>query len=494
MTETPKPLRLSRNLISEAGIGIAVIALANLGFLIYLDATRANSNPYMGILTWIIAPSILICGILLYIGGMLFERRRRRRLAPGEIPQYPHVDLNDRRTRVIIVATAVGLILFVTMSVIGSYQAYRYTDSDAFCGTACHTVMTPEYTAYQASPHAHVGCAGCHIGPGAGWFVRSKLSGSYQLYSVIAHKYPRPIPSPVENLRPAQETCEQCHWPAKFFGAQLKVFDHYQYDETNSPVEVKLLIKTGGGSASGGQASGIHWHMNIANEITYVATDRQRQVIPWVRVKDRSGKITEYKAVDSKLTDAQLATATKRRMDCVDCHNRPTHIYRSPDRSVDTAILTGKIDRTLPFVKQQGVAVLAADYASTSAGVSAIAKAIPAYYEKTYPGLSRTKGVQIGNAVAALQDIFRAIRFPEMRVDWRTHPDNLGHFASAGCFRCHDDQHVSKDGKKISKDCQICHTVLPDGAASANAVFTHPVDIGDLRGVNCADCHTGGGM
>ncbi|MEA2325277.1 MAG: hypothetical protein QOE68_236, partial [Thermoanaerobaculia bacterium] len=241
MTEPAKPLRLSRNLISEAGIGIAVVALANLGFLIYLDATRANSNPYMGILTWIIAPAILITGMLIFFAGMLIERRRRRRMAPGEIPEYPKIDLNERRTRVILISSAVGLILFVTMSVVGSYQAYHYTDSDAFCGTACHKVMYPEYTAYQASPHAHVGCAQCHIGPGAGWFVRSKLSGSYQLYSVVAHKYPRPIPSPVQNLRPAQETCEQCHWPAKFFGAQLKVFNHYAYDETNTPKEVRML-------------------------------------------------------------------------------------------------------------------------------------------------------------------------------------------------------------------------------------------------------------
>ncbi|MEO8034292.1 MAG: NapC/NirT family cytochrome c [Acidobacteriota bacterium] len=492
MTVAPKPLRLSRNLISEAGIGIAVVALANLGFLIFLDATRENSNPYMGILTWIVAPAILICGVLLFIGGMLLERRKRRRAAPGDIPHYPRVDLNEPRTRVIVISTAVGLILFVTMSIVGSYQAYHYTDSDAFCGTACHGVMYPEYTAYQASPHAHVGCAGCHIGPGAGWFVRSKLSGSYQLYSVVAHKYPRPIESPVKNLRPAQDTCEQCHWPAKFFGGQLKVFDHYAYDETNTPKVVRMIIKTGGGSPAAGQTSGIHWHMNIANEVTYIATDRQRQVIPWVRIKDHQGHVTEYKAEDSKLTDAQIATAEKRRMDCVDCHNRPTHIYRSPDRSVDSALLNGRIDRTLPFIKQQGVAVLAADYPTTEAGIAAIAKVIPAYYQKTYPEVYKTRLPQINGAVASLKTVFRAIRFPEMRVDWRTHPDNLGHFANIGCFRCHDDLHVSKDGKRISKDCQICHSVLVEG--NANGTFEHPVDIGDLRGANCADCHTGGGM
>jgi len=490
--KSAKPLRLSRNLISEAGIGIAVVALANLGFLIYLDATREHSNPYMGILTWIVAPAILICGIVLFIGGALLERRRRRRHAPEEVPHYPRIDLNERRTRVIVISTAVGGILFVTMSVVGSYQAYHYTDSDAFCGTICHQVMNPEYTAYQASPHARVGCAGCHIGPGAGWFVRSKLSGTYQVYAALTNKYPRPIPSPVENLRPAQQTCEQCHWPEKFFGAQLKVFDHYQYDETSTPKEVRMLIKTGGGSSGAGLTSGIHWHMNIANEVTYIATDRQRQVIPWIRVKDRNGKVTEYRAEDAKLTEAQIATAAKRRMDCVDCHNRPTHIYRSPDRAVDTALRGGRIDRTLPFIKQQAVAVLAADYLSTDAAVAAIAKNLPAYYKENYPDAYTGKKAQIDGAVVEVQQIFKGIRFPEMRVDWRTHPDNLGHFSSMGCFRCHDDQHVSKDGKRISKDCQICHTVLPE--PNASAAFEHPVDIGDLRDVNCADCHTGGGM
>ena len=492
MSEPGKPLRLSVNLISETGIGIAVVALANLGFLTYLDATRENANPYMGILTWIVAPAILICGIVLFIAGMLLERRKRHRMAPDVIPRYPRVDLNDQRTRVIAISTVVGLILFVTMSVVGSYQAYHYTDSDAFCGTACHVPMHPEYTAYKLSPHARVGCVGCHIGPGAGWFVRSKLSGTYQVYATLTHSFPRPIPSPVVSLRPAQETCEQCHWPEKFFGAQLKIFDHYAYDETSSPKEIRLLIKTGGGSPNAGQASGIHWHMNIANEVTYIATDAQRQVIPWVRIKDRQGNVTEYKAADSKLTDAQIATADKRRMDCVDCHNRPTHIYRSPDRAVDMAIQSGRLDRSLPFLKQQAVSVLAADYLTTDAAVRAIAKNLPAYYEKSYPEAYRTKRASIDHAVAELQSVFKTIRFPEMKVDWRTHPDNLGHFGSIGCFRCHDDQHVSKDGKRISKDCNTCHTVLPETAGEAT--FVHPVDIGDLRGVNCADCHTGGGM
>ena len=479
--------------MSEIGAGIAAIALANLAFLIYLDFTRPHANPYFGILTWIVAPAILIFGIVLYVGGILLERRRRRRSAPDAIPQYPRIDLNQHRTRRIVVATALGLIVFVTMTVVGSYQAYHYTESDEFCGTACHTVMHPEYTAYQGSPHARVGCAGCHIGPGAGWFVKSKLSGSYQVYAALTKKYPRPIPSPVENLRPAQQTCEQCHWPEKFFGAQLKTFNHYAYDEENTPREIRMLIKTGGGSPSGGMMSGIHWHMNISNEVTYIATDRQRQAIPWVQIRDRkTGRVTVYKSEESKLTDAQIATAARRTMDCVDCHNRPTHIYRSPDRAVDAALNAGRLDRTLPFIKQQAVAVLAKDYASTDAAVKAIAADLPAWYRENQSAAFAAKKKSIDTAVASLQQIFKTSRFPEMRVDWRTHPDNVGHMLSLGCFRCHDDQHVSKDGKRISKDCTICHTVLTEG--NATAAFEHPIDLGDLRGVNCADCHTGGGM
>jgi nitrate/TMAO reductase-like tetraheme cytochrome c subunit len=491
--DEPKRPRLARNLVSQAGVAIAVIAIANLAFLIYLDATQTHANPYLGILTWIVAPAILIFGLALYIGGMLIERKRRRKRGVEELQEYPRIDLNQPRTRMIVMFTTLGIIVFVTMTVVGSYQAYHYTDSDAFCGTLCHQVMHPEYTAYQVSPHARVGCVGCHVGPGATWFVRSKLSGSYQVYAVLTHKFPRPIPSPVQSLRPARETCEQCHWPEKFFGTQLKVFDHFAYDETNTPLQIRMLIKTGGGNPSAGPAAGIHWHMNIANEVTYIATDSHRQQIPWVRIRNRNtGQVTEYVAEGSKLTPAQIATMPRRKVDCVDCHNRPTHIYQSPDRAVDRALASGKIDRSLPYVKQQAVAVLAKDYHSTPQALRAIATEFPAYYQKSYANAYSAKKAEIDRAVVALQQIFSSIRFPEMRVDWRTHPDNVGHFMSMGCFRCHDDQHVSGDGKRISKDCQICHTVLSEN--QTNAQFEHPVDLGDLRSINCADCHHGGGM
>ncbi|HXG59042.1 MAG TPA: NapC/NirT family cytochrome c [Thermoanaerobaculia bacterium] len=493
MTELHTRRPLASNLVSELGAGIAIVGMANLAFLIYLDFRQPQSSPYFGILTWIVAPAIFIFGGLTFIAGMILERRRRRRLAPDVVPEYPRIDLNDRRTRVVTIVSAIGLVLFVTASVVGSYHAYHYTDSDEFCGTLCHEVMHPEYTAYKGSPHARVGCAGCHVGPGAGWFVRSKLSGAYQVYATLANRYPRPIPTPVANLRPAQETCEQCHWPEKFFGAQLKVFDHYAYDEENTPREVRMLIKTGGGSPEAGQTSGIHWHMNILNEVTYVAEDPKRQIIPWIQLKDRrTGRVTVYKLPGSKLTDQQIAAAPKRTMDCVDCHNRPTHIYVAPDRAVDRALRAGTIDRSLPFIKQQAVAVLSKDYPSTDAALRAIATDLVAWYRENRPDAYATRRASIDGAVTTLQQIFRTTRFPEMKVDWRTHPDNVGHLTSAGCFRCHDDQHVSADGKRISKDCSICHTMLPQ--SDGTVAFEHPIDIGDLRETNCADCHTGSGM
>ena len=490
----PDPVKrpsLSRNPISAIGAVIAFVALTNTIFLVYIDSRQIHPNPYLGILAWVVAPAILSFGILVFLAGLLIERRRRRTRAPEAIPEYPRVDLNIRRTRMILISTGAFLILFVTASVIGSYQAYHYTESNEFCGTACHKPMHPEYTAYHVSPHARVDCVECHVGGGAQWYVRSKLTGSHQLYALITNKYPRPIPTPVENMRPATETCEQCHWPEKFFGTQLKVFNHFQYDETSTPQEVRLLVKTGGGSAASGLTGGIHWHMNLASEVTYIATDRQRQDIPWVRIKDRGGRVTEYLREGSKLTAAQIAAAPKRRVDCIDCHSRPAHNYVSPDRAVDRALLAGTIDRSLPFAKQQAVAVLSKEYSTTPQAVTAIARDFSAYYQKNYPAVVQSKSASIKRSSDTLRQIFQNTRFPEMSVDWRSHRDNVGHLYSLGCFRCHDDQHVSPDGKRISKECTLCHTVLGD---TATAEFQHPVDLGDLRNFNCSDCHTGGTM
>jgi hypothetical protein len=335
----------------------------------------------------------------------------------------------------------------------------------------------------------------CHVGPGATWYVRSKLSGAYQLYAVLAENYPKPIPTPVHNLRPAQDTCEQCHWPAKFYGAQLKVFNHFGYDEQNTLRQTRLLIKTGGGSPTTGQVAGIHWHMNIANEITYASTDEQRQVIPWVRMVDKQGNATEYRLSGDPTSAAEIAASPKRRMDCVDCHNRPSHVYVPPDRAVDEAILAGKIDVSLPYIKREAVAALSRPYGSTPEALESIGASLDAFY-RGYPDVYAGKHDAIEGAVVELRRIYQTYFFPEMKVDWQTHPNNAGHYYSQGCFRCHDGKHVSDTGKVIRNDCAICHTVLDqtDGAVTTptpDGTFRHPADLGGLDGRECSVCHKG---
>ncbi len=486
---------LLRNYLSLAGLALAAVSLANIIFLFLVDVVSSQPSPYIGIFAYMVMPAFLVLGLVLVPIGMWGERERRLR-GKASLPRFPVLDLNSATQRSTIAFFLSTVVLFVILSAVGSYQAYEYTDSVQFCGQLCHTVMHPEYTAHQASPHARVTCVDCHVGSGASWYVRSKLSGARQVFKTILNTYPRPIETPVANLRPAQQTCEQCHWPRKFWGSQLRVINHFSSDEQNTPRQLQLLIKTGGGDPIYGRPSGIHWHMNIGNIITY-ASGPKRETIPWVRIQDLKGNVTEYTAQGAK--PEEIAKMARRRMDCVDCHNRPTHDYTPPDRSVDDALAAGRIDPGLPFIKQQSVQVLVGTYKTTPEAMQAIAKAVPAFYSEKYPQVSGAKEPQIQAAVSELQRIFRTTIFPEMKVDWRTHPNNLGHYYFQGCFRCHDGNHVSKDGKTISKDCNACHTVLSQqegvstmSASTTGITFKHPVDLGDLTAVNCADCHTGG--
>jgi hypothetical protein len=490
----PQRSGLFRNSITLIGAVLAVVAAANIAFLVVVD--YLTPAPYLGIFAYMVLPGVMVVGLILIPLGMLWEKRRRSR---GGEPAYPQLDLNDPRQRSLFAFVAVFVIVFVALSAAGSYQAYQVTDSVQFCGTLCHTVMAPEYTAYTQSPHARVRCVDCHVGSGASWFVRSKLSGSYQVYAVTFHKYPRPIPTPVHNLRPAQQTCEECHWPRRFYGAQLKVFTHYSSDEKNTPRQIRMLINIGGAEPQAGVPSGIHWHMNIANQITFISTDDHRQTIPWVQVKDQQGKVTVYQAKDSPLKAEQIASMPKHQMDCIDCHNRPTHIFTPPDRSVDNALTAHRLDAGLPFIKQQAVATLTKTYESDQQAMDGIANDLNQYYSSKYPQIYNAPGAPVKAAVTEVQQIYSQTIFPYMKVDWRTHPSNIGHFYFPGCFRCHDGQHVSADGKVVTKSCTVCHTVLSEAQSGAPMIgstegvsFQHPVDIGDITQVSCSDCHNGG--
>lgn len=489
------------NRTSYVGAGIAALALMAIVFLFILDTVAGSGEaPYAGIVIFIVLPSILICGLLLIPVGMYIEHRNFLRTGVRSMLRWPVVDLNDVRQRNAAAIFTVGSIVLLFMTIFGSYQAYEATESVAFCGTTCHTVMEPEYVTYQHSPHARVRCVDCHVGPGAGWYVRSKLSGLYQVYAVLFDVYPRPIPPTIHNLRPAQETCEQCHWPEKFFHAEERRFTHYLADEGNTPWEIRMLIKVGGGSAPHGRGEGIHWHMNIGNHVEYIAADEHRQTIPWVRFTNRTtGESVVYESGES-LTEEQIAAAEVRTMDCMDCHNRPSHVYRSPSAAINDAIRTGEIDRSLPFIKKTGIRLLIGDYPDVDDAVSAIERGVMEFYGETAPQVLVENRAEVEAAVRALQEIYRRNFFPLMKARWDVYPENAGHWIFDGCFRCHAGNHRSADGRVITDRCSACHEITAQGPPAdleysfqpGGLDFKHPGATGDAwQGLACTFCHNG---
>jgi len=498
MSEEIEPARktpsLFHNYISLVGGAVVMACLASILLLFLIELTGTRSTPYIGIFAWVILPSIMAFGLVVIAIGLLVERRRRRNFSKEEVASYPTIDLNDPRRRKFFLIFLSLTFVFVSVSAFGSYRAYEHTESVAFCGQTCHTVMKPEFVAFQNSPHARLRCVDCHVGEGAEWYVRSKLNGVHQLYAVTLGSYEKPIKTPVENMRPARDTCAQCHWPEKFWGTQLKVFNNYAHDEKNSLRQIRMLINVGGGSSESGPVSGIHWHMNLGNEITFISTDEHRQIIPWVKSKDLNGNVTVFVAGNSQLTPEQVNTSAKRRMDCIDCHNRPAHIYNPPDVVLDTAMAANRLDASLPYLKRKAVEALSKPYNSNDEALKSIASDLDSFYRTTYPELYGQKRSSVDGAIAEVQRLYQINFFPEMKTDWQAHPNNIGHLRSSGCFRCHDGEHVSDTGKVIRNDCNICHTVLYDSARppEKNArigPFQHPVDLGALENRKCETCH-----
>jgi hypothetical protein len=491
---------LAYNATSIAGAVIAAVVAAMIIVLLTLHMFQQTWNPYLGVFVYMVLPPILILGLAMIPIGMILRKREIKRTGTTPAPQWPYIDLNLPTHRNAFFVFLFGTFAFVLISVIGGYQAYHYTESVTFCGKTCHTVMKPEHTAYLNSPHARVPCTECHVGPGAGWYAKSKLSGLYQVYATIRDIYPRPIPTPIKNLRPAQQTCEQCHWPAKFFGSQLRRFDHYMYDDENTHWPVSMFVKTGGGQPKRSQTGGIHWHMNISVRIDYIARDERRQDIPWVRVTRPDGSSTVFQDTEKPLTEEQIRTAEMRRMDCVDCHNRPSHKYNSPDFLVDRAIVTGQIAQTIPGIKGVAVEALAGEYDNDMAARNSIAERIDGFYKKNHPEIADSGRTAMDNAIAAVRDSYSQNVFPEMKVRWDRYPDNIGHFIYPGCMRCHDGKHADAAGLVVTKDCRTCHIIVAQGSGARAQMaetpegldFVHPEDIGEeWRETGCFECHTG---
>jgi hypothetical protein len=452
---------VTRHWLSLLGSIIALVGAVLMVMLFAMEVSGFHGGPYLGILTYMILPMVFVAGLVLIPVGVILKRRQDVAAeAHHEAPhRLPIIDLNNDHTRSVILASVVIGLFSVVLLAGATYKGVEVMESVAFCGTTCHTVMQPEHTAFQRSSHSKLRCADCHIGSGADWFVKSKLSGSWQMVSVAFNLYPTPIPSPVHNLRPARETCEQCHWPTRHVGDQLRVTTHFADDETNSVTKTVLLMKVGG--QQGAKSSGIHWHVDRGVKIRYLS-DASRQTIYEVDITTADGKSRTFK------TEEKPAGATEwRDMDCVDCHNRPSHTFKLPSPEIDSALEDGRIDKTLPFIKREGMRLLQdAKYASHEEARAGIASEVETFYKTKYADLAVSKAPAIAAAGKALGDIYAWNVFPKMKVTWGTYKVNLGHSDEApGCFRCHDKQHVSADGAKIGANCKTCHTVLADDEA-----------------------------
>jgi len=447
---------------SSAILIIGVLALSLLG---------CETSPYLGIIAFVILPALFVLGLLLMPLGLWLERRRAQR--GGAALPLPVFDLNlpAMRRRVLLFAGLTMANLVIVSA--ASYKAVEVMDRPQFCGS-CHKVMDPEFSAYSRSPHSRVACVQCHIGPGAGWFVKSKLSGTWQLISVSLNLYPRPIPTPVQNLRPSRDTCEQCHWPTRLVGDRLRVITKHADDEKSTPKKTVLLLHVGGGS----EGHGIHHHVAPGVQIRYLA-DPRRETIRTVELTNKFGEVEAFEVKPAAADAGKPAPSAEgmvwRTMDCVDCHNRPTHQYRTAAFEIDAAIEDGRIDRALPFVRREGMKAITADYASPEAARAGIGQAVNGFYEKAYPDIFKERRGTVEKAARELSEAWARNVWPQMKITWGTYPTHLGHpnpnaepvaGESIGCWRCHDDNHVSKAGKAISQDCDLCHAVLADDEES----------------------------
>ena len=413
---------------------------------------RPNNNPYLGIIFFLILPALFILGLALIPVGISIRRMALRQA--GKIPaQFPKVDFNDRIFRhgvdIVLVATIINLLVVS----VASYRGAAYMDSIQFCGQSCH-VMRPEYTAYRISAHSHVACVECHIGSGASSYFAAKVNGTRQLIEVSLHRYPTPIESPVQNLRPARDICESCHTPARFVGEKLVVLSSFADDESNTETQTVVVLHLGGLDGLS-HLTGIHGvHLG---HIEYIATDSSRTTIPWVQRTNPDSSTSTY--VASALKGA-MPQGERRVMDCIDCHNRAAHTFVTAEEAINQAMAVGTISPTLPWVHKEALSLLKANYASEAEAAQRIPADLEAFYRSRNQSVLATKAALVKQAGAELVTLYSRNVFPDMKVSWGTHPDNIGHISYPGCFRCHDGDHIAKDGSNITQDCAACHNLL----------------------------------
>ena len=453
---------LTRHWVSLAGLALLATAVISWLFVLPLQVRGHVDNPYVGIVVFLILPVIFFAGLaLIPIGIYLSKRQIRKGLTE---PSF------DRKTALKRIAWFFGIttLLNILIGTQVTYRAVEHMETPQFCGGTCHA-MRPEFAAYQNSLHSRVECVECHVAPGAEGWINSKTSGIRQLIESVFETYRTPIPSALESNRlvPSRQTCENCHWPQKRGGARLRVLTKFADDEANTRTETVLMMLVGGN-----RSSGIHGaHFGPGVQIRFAATDRARQNIPWVEHRNtETGEVRTF--VVSDATPDSAKALPKHEMECVDCHNRPTHTFDLAERAMDKAIALGDIPVTLPFVKKEGVELLKADYRSTKEATDRLPAALVSFYQEKYPDVYARRTQDIQQAGQAVLQIYNRNVFPDLKVSWGTYPNNLGHTDFPGCFRCHDESHTTADGKTITQDCSACHDLLATEEASPEILKT----------------------
>ena len=484
-----KPRSHFNNWISAIGGVVAIGALFSFALLAWMDFTQGDQNPYLGIFTYIVAPGFLLAGLALVFFGAWAQRRWAIKHAATK-PDKWRLDWSNRKQRRNVLLFGGGALGFLLLSAFGSYRTYHYSESVQFCGQVCHEAMNPEFVTYQRGSHARVDCVECHIGSGAEWFVKAKINGTHQLIAYTLNNYKRPIETPLKNLRPAQDICEKCHWPEKFHGNVEMNYEHFLSDKKNTPYSVRMLMHVNK-SAPGGHPGGIHWHVSDTEQVEYYATDDKRQEIPWTRVTNlKDGSVRVFRTEEFQ---GDPPADKIRVMDCMDCHNRPAHVFPTANDAVEKAMAAGALSRKLPNIKRVAVQAMTQDaIVSDKDAAQKIADLMRAKY--TDPALA----ADVTAAIAELQRIFAVTIFPDRKADWRVYPNNIGHKDWLGCFRCHDNKHKTAEGQMVrSSDCNSCHSILSQGTGAQldvlsvkGLVFEHPD--GELDDtLTCADCHNG---
>lgn len=455
------------NLLSLVGGALTTAsAFVLVGFwIVQILGHGGSTNPYLGIVLDLFLPGLFVLGLAIIPIGIWL--RRRQLISAGALPaEYPQIDLRNAAFRhgieVVAIATFINFVIVGT----ASYRGVAYMDSPHFCGQSCH-VMAPQWAAYQESPHSHVDCVQCHVGSGMKSYVQAKVNGTKQLIEVTFHTWPTPIHATLNGLRPARETCEACHSPTRFSGEKLLVKTTFGDDEKNSMTRTVLVLHLGGVD-SVSHLSGIHGHH--LNHFEYVATDAAAQTIIAVTATNPDGSKSEYVSSDWK----GPIQGVRRTMDCMDCHNQATHVFQTAEEAIDEAMLDGTPSPDLPFVHKEGLQLIQATYASQAEAGQKIVSGLEDYYRTNYPAVWNAQRGKIDASANRLVALYDRNVFPNMKITWGTYPNNIGHIAYPGCFRCHDGSHSTKDGKSLSNDCSLCHNLLATDE-------TNPAVLNDLQ-------------